>query len=120
MMGTNEARVAGTCGVWLAVMVVAVGAIVTAKVLGGVLVFLIVAILAGVAAAATQAIWGASSQGSTAQNSEKSKRRSRVDRMLERMDDAELDELRARLMSESDGEAVSLNELLAERERRSR
>lgn len=113
----NEARVAGTCGVWLAVAIIGAGALANAFSLGGLFVFLIVAVVAGMGMTATQAIWGKSQENGEV-SVEKSKRRSRVDRLLEKMDDAELDELRARLMSESDGEAVSLNDLLAERERR--
>jgi hypothetical protein len=54
------------------------------------------------------------------ERSEKSKRRTRVDDMLDSMSDREVDELRMRLIEESDGEAVGLNDLLAERERQRR
>ncbi len=116
-MGNNEARVLGTFFIWLAVAIIGAGAMVNAITLGGIIVFLIVAIVAGMGMSATQSIWGKGHENAES-DSEKSKRRSRVDRVLERMDEADLDELRARLMSESDGEAVSINELLAERDRR--
>ncbi|MBL8121075.1 MAG: hypothetical protein JNJ78_26475, partial [Anaerolineae bacterium] len=48
---------------------------------------------------------------------EKAKRRSRVDRMIDRMDERDLAELRARLAENNDGEMVSLDELLQEKER---
>jgi hypothetical protein len=116
-MDRDIARVVGTCGIWFAVIIIGVAAITNAMFMNGVLVFLLVMIMAIAAASATQSIWG-HAHAETSQNADKIKRRSRVDRVLERMNDDELDELRARLMSESDGEAVSLNDLLAERDRR--
>jgi hypothetical protein len=54
-------------------------------------------------------------------NSEKAKRTNRVSRMLDSLSDDELDELRARLMAEQDGEInTTLEELLAERDQRRR
>ncbi|MEZ4669865.1 MAG: hypothetical protein R3E39_18325 [Anaerolineae bacterium] len=48
------------------------------------------------------------------------KRHSKIERLMNRLDEHELEELRTRLMIEQDGEAVSLDELLAERERQIR
>lgn len=69
------------------------------------------------AAIVTEKIWAVSGE-SPVIAAEKAKRRSKVDRMLERLDDQELAELRARLMSEQDGEAISLEDLLDEQARR--
>jgi hypothetical protein len=57
----------------------------------------------------------------TVTESEKAKRTNRVSRLLDTLSDDELDELRARLMAQEDGEInTTLEELLAEREERRR
>jgi hypothetical protein len=67
------------------------------------------AVLAG-----NQIVW---KNTNTIEASEKAKRRSRVDRLLDRMNDADLAELRDRLMSEQDGELASLDDILSEHKR---
>ncbi len=116
-MSNNEARTVGTCGIWFAVMVLGAVAITNAATLGGVLVFLIVATIAAMAVGGMQFVWSGTSQ-SDSEKSEKVKRRSKVDRMLEKLNDDDLNELRDRLMRESDGETVSLEELMRERKQR--
>ena len=51
---------------------------------------------------------------------EKAKRRSKVQRLVDGLDDRELDELRTRLMSSDDSEATSLEELLKANSRQRR
>ncbi len=113
----NLARLLATCVIWLAAM----GTIIALAVTGSEALnnFIVVAIVMGAAAGATIPIWTASQGESAAlRESGKSKRRSRVERMLESMDDRELEELRARLDDSVDGEMVTLDEVLAERRRR--
>lgn len=66
---------------------------------GGVFVFLIVTVLQPEWACRRPSRMG-KRPGKRSSDSEKAKRSSRVDRVLERMDEADLDELRARLMSQ--------------------
>lgn len=84
--------------------------------------FLIVAILGGVGWFATDAVWdGAKAKDQRKQEeTEKAKRRTRVDAMVDDLSQGELRELRSRLMSDSDGELVSMDDLLREQRRNSR
>src|SRR5262249_43989166 len=116
-MNNNEARVIGTFLVWLALTVILVTAMVSHVTINGdyLLGGTVVLLIAG--SITTRAIWrSGDGDHSAIQSAEKSKRRTKLDRMLARLSDDELDDLRTRLMSESDGEAVSLEELLAERD----
>jgi hypothetical protein len=118
-MNNNESRLMATFLVWLAFTVIMVAAMVTGALVNSGAFFLIGFIILVVAVGtSTQAIWKYGSGADSGEMAEKAKRRSKVDRILDRMDESQLDELRARLLDEPDGEAVSLNELLAERERR--
>lgn len=109
-MNDTEARVGGTFFIWVAFTVVSVASIVNSEVIGGFL-FLIMILLVGAAVSATQAVWkgaGADKRG----ESEKSKRQDRLDKVIAKLSDEDIDELRARLLADGDGEAVSLDELL--------
>jgi len=119
-MPINETRLLATFFIWLSFTVTMVAAMVTDVAVNSGIFFLIgFAIFVIAAAAATMAVWKFGSPDASAQASEKAKRRSQVERLLERMDEGELDELRSRLISESDGEVIGLNELLEhERQRR--
>lgn len=120
-MNDNETRVLATFFIWVAftvTMAVALAANIAAD--SGLFFLIGFGIFVTGVSTATKAVWGYKSSSGSAKTAEKAKRRTQVERLLERMDESELDELRARLMSESDGEAVSLNELLAERERQQR
>jgi hypothetical protein len=121
MMNDNETRLLATFFIWLAFTVTMIASMVTnlARDSGGFFLIGFMIFVIG-AVVATQAVWKYGSAGASPQTTEKAKRRTQVDRLLERMDEGELDELRNRLLSEADGEAVSLNELLAERERQRR
>ncbi|MBZ0281251.1 MAG: hypothetical protein K8L97_10965 [Anaerolineae bacterium] len=114
-MPDNLARLLATVSIWAA----ALGIMIAMAVTGQEINFIIVAIVMGTSAGATATIWGNTHNDRSAEReSEKSKRRSRVERMLESMDDRELEELRARLDENVDGEMVTLDEILAERRRR--
>jgi hypothetical protein len=121
MMNNNETRLMATFLIWLAFTVTMVTAMVTgiASDSGAYFLAAFTIFVIGVSVATT-AVWRYGSSDTSAQSSEKTKRRSQVERLLERMDENELDELRTRLMSDSDGETVGLGELLAERERQRR
>lgn len=83
------------------------------------------AVFGVITAAATHSIWnstlGVNSADQEQAQAEKSKRSadSRVSKLLASLDDNELDDLRQRL-SAQDGELLSLDDLLQERNRRSR
>jgi hypothetical protein len=109
-MGNNEARLGATCFVWTAMTIITV-----AMLAAGQFSFVIALVFAFAAFGTTAAMWNnrIDSQEDKAQ-AEKAKRRGRLEKFVDQLDDEELDELRARLMSESDGEAVSLDELMNE------
>ena len=115
-MGQNETRFGATLAIWIAVTVIAVTAMVTGIKLDGVALFALFFVLIVGAAGGTAAVWnsGNSNEGA-AESAGKSKRRSKVERLVEKLDEHELDELRTRLMSGNDGEVVSLDELMGER-----
>lgn len=111
----NLARLLATAVIWMAVTGIMISMAVTNTDIN----FIIVAIVMGTGAGATASIWNAShGEKAALSQSEKSKRRSRVERLLDSMDDRELEELRARLDENVDGEMVTLDEVLAERRRR--
>ncbi len=114
-MGNNWARMIATGFIWGAFTLVAVAALMRDVSIDGGPLVLIAAFMIGGTVAATNFIWNGSGSERAAIEAEKSKRSGRVDRVLEKMSGAELAELRARLMADYDGEAVSLDELLAER-----
>jgi len=113
----NLARLLATAVIWLASMGIIIALAVTgSEALNN---FIVVAIIMGTAAGATASIWNAAhGEKAALSQSEKSKRRSRVERLLDSMDDRELEELRTRLDENVDGEMVTLDEVLAERRRR--
>jgi hypothetical protein len=114
-MNNMEARVLATFFVWTAFTIIVVAAMVSHINVDAFAGIVLTIILAGSASGATSAIWKggkADEEGSA----EKAKRRNNVDRVLERLSDQEIEDLRARLIGESsDGEAVSLNELIQRR-----
>jgi hypothetical protein len=116
-MNETEARVASTAFVWLSFTVIAVTAMVRDlnidNFMGAFLAFMLVI----AAISSTKYIWRGVRRDDAAEEAEKTKRSGRVDRMLERLNERELDELRSRLINDSDGEAVSLEDVLQARRR---
>ncbi|MCB9451106.1 MAG: hypothetical protein H6672_06680 [Anaerolineaceae bacterium] len=112
-------RTIATVAIWMMVTGIIITGMIMEYDAGGIAVL---ALIMGIGAAiATEKIWlteGESKDARDRERREKAKRRSMVDRMLERLDESQLNELRARLMSEQDGEAVSLEDLLEEQARR--
>ena len=113
-MSNNEARSASSFFVWTAFTIVGVAAIVNGSNMSTFTSVVLAIILAGSAVTATQAIWK-NHDTDEGKADEKHKRRTQVDRMLERLSDREIEDLRARLIADSDGEAVSLDELIQRR-----
>lgn len=113
-MDRNLARLITTAIIWTALAVMGITAMVTNTDLD----FWVVLIGLAAGTVSTMFIWDDHATG-VAGSAEKSKRSGRVDRVLEKLNNAELEELRARL-TESDGEMLTLDQLLAERERRMR
>lgn len=113
------ARMISTVTIWLMVTGIIITGMIMKYDAGGIAVL---ALILGIGAAiATEKIWQARETGEepqTRRQQEKAKRRNTVDLLLERLDETELDELRTRLMGDHDGEAVSLEDLLAEQARR--
>jgi hypothetical protein len=98
------------------VTIIAVSAIIN-QVSGGTLA-LLTAILAVTAASATTAVWRDRHGSATAvEAAEKAKRHSRVERLMEQLDDRDIAELRARLAANEDGDAVPLEDLLRRQSR---
>lgn len=118
-MKEHEVRLTATAIIWTAFTIVMIAALIFSDRLTSGMILALAFMFTLAAVGATQMIWKHPTELHS-ESAEKSKRRTRVDAMLERMDDAELDELRMRLLSDSDGEAVGLTELLAERERQRR
>jgi hypothetical protein len=114
-MNNTEARVGATFFIWVAFTVVSVAAIVNSSDIGGLL-FLIMILLTGGAVTATKAVWTGVENDSQS-GSEKSKRQGKLDRVMARLTDQDIEELRARLMADGDGEAISLDELMHRRDR---
>lgn len=102
--------------IWACVTGISITAMVNSVFMDPVFVMIICGVALGSAAITTTRIW--SGEHAPVGETEKLKRQSRVDQILAKMSDSDLDELRARLM-ESDGESTSLEALLSQRERRS-
>lgn len=120
-MSDNDARAAGTFMIWTALTIITVAAMVTNIDVNGAYLFagIIALIIAG--AVTTGAIWRSGRRDSDdSHHAEKAKRNGKVERLLARLDERDLEELRSRLLSENDGETVSLEELLTDREKKLR
>lgn len=115
IMNNTEARVGATFFIWVAFTVVSVAAIVNSSDIGGLL-FLIMILLTGGAVTATQSVWKGL-QNDNLSEAEKSKRQGKLDRVMARLSDQDIEELRARLLEDGDGESVSLDELMHRRDR---
>jgi hypothetical protein len=113
-MKNTEARAISSFFVWTAFTIVGVAAIVNGSNMSTFTSIVLAVILAGSAVTATQSIWK-SQDADDGNSAEKNKRRNNVDRILERLSDREIEDLRARLMADGDGEAVSLDDLLQRR-----
>jgi hypothetical protein len=109
-MGNNQ-RLAATVVIWLAVMMIGIAAM-GFDVRPDALAWVTTVFVIG-AATSTRSIWrGARSPDPVQVEMEKAKRHGKIDRLMERLNDDDVAELRARLDGDSDGEAVSLDELM--------
>jgi len=116
-MTDNELRISTLGVIWGAYTVIMVAALAAAQTIGSGMILVLAVLLAMVAMGATRVTWRYSTSGALAE-SEKAKRFSRVEQFMQNLSDQELDELRARLTENVDGEMVSLEDVLAERRRR--
>lgn len=119
-MNSNEARLFSTLIVWVAITVIAVALLVFNVTLEGFMAFFLPVLLFFAGMSSMRYIWRESDRGFSRERVEKTKRKSRVERLMATLDEHELAELRAQLMADYDGEAVPLDELLAEYEQRAR
>ncbi|GIL12609.1 MAG: hypothetical protein BroJett038_13290 [Chloroflexota bacterium] len=111
MDSNNLSRTLSTVTIWAALAILGVTAMLT----GTQVDFIMAAVAIGAGMMATIVIWESGKEAGKDQ-AEKAKRRGRLDQMLDRLNEDELAELRSRLI-ESDGEQVTLDDLLAERRR---
>jgi len=109
----NISRVFATGFIWAALTILGVAMMVThIDISSGSLAFMMTALIIG-ATIGTAAIWnGGKTDVDARESSEKAKRRSRVERLMNDLDDRDIEELRYRLMSNDNDEAVPLEELL--------
>lgn len=107
-MTNIQARVLATGLIWTALTVLGVAAMVTAT---GSASFMLFVCIAG-ALIATSVVWkGAEANQSAIEEAEKAKRRTRLDRMMDNLDERELEELRYRLTNDQSDKLVSLDDL---------
>lgn len=110
----NISRVFATGFIWAALTILGVGIMVShATNDGGALVFMVSVLIIG-ATIATSAVWKSDATHATAlEHAEKTKRRSRVERMMDNLSESDMDELRYRLMNtEHNEDPVTLETLL--------
>ena len=108
----NIAKVIGTGIIWGALTILGVAMMVTrASVDGGASAFMVTMLIVG-ATIGTAAIWRGGADADVREQSEKAKRRSRVERLMNDLDERDIDELRYRLMGENTDESVPLEELM--------
>lgn len=119
-MNNNEVRLFSTLIVWTAITVIAISLMIfNVELEGFMAVFIpILLILAGLSS--MRYIWRDSGQDSRSESIEKAKRKSRIEHLVATLNEDELAELRSRLVAGYDGEAVPLDDLLAEYEREGR
>ena len=115
----NIARVFATGIIWGALTLIAIALTVShIDISGGSFVFVVTALIMG-ATVGTLGIWHDSNNTRNAvEESQKAKRRSRVERLMSDLDEHDIDELRYRLMSDRDEESVPLEELMQTGKRR--
>ncbi len=114
----NISRVFATGFIWAALTILGVAMMVThVTISSGTLAFMMAVLVIG-ATIGTGAIWRGGSHDDVQQQSEKAKRHSRVERLMNDLDDRDIEELRYRLMSQNDNESVPLEELMHTSKRR--
>ena len=115
----NVARVFATGIIWGALTILGVAMTVShVDISGFTLTFVMTALIVG-ATIGTAAVWHNNGANTSAQDeAEKLKRRSRVERLMNDLDEHDLDELRFRLMGDANDESVPLEELMQTGRRR--
>ncbi len=113
----NLSRVVSTAFIWVAMAIIMVATVSSPNVNDEWVIPVMGLLVIAGGVVGTGVVWSQGWGQSAGQAAEKAKRSSRIDRFLNTVDERELDELRARLMDEQDGEVVSLEEILQERRR---
>jgi hypothetical protein len=115
----NVARVFATGIVWGALTILGVAMMMTrVEVSSGLAAFMMTILIVG-ATIATSSIWrSGNTETDVREQSEKAKRRSRVERLMSDLDERDIDELRYRLMGDQDEDAVPLEDLMQSGRRR--
>ncbi len=115
----NISRVFATGFIWAALTILGVAMMVThVEVSSGTLAFMMTILIIG-ATIGTASIWkSGNSESDIRRSSEKAKRHSRVERLMNDLDERDIDELRYRLMNQNDEESIPLEELMHTSKRR--
>jgi hypothetical protein len=113
----NLARVISTAFIWSAIAAIMMATVNSPNVNDEWVIPVMALLSIGGGVVGTGVVWSQGWGHAPREAAEKAKRSSRIDRFLNTVDERELEELRARLMSEQDGEVVSLEEILQERRR---
>lgn len=116
----NVSRVFATGFIWAALTILGVAMMVSHLNLSdGILAFMMTMLIIG-ATIGTGAIWrgGQDTREEVQIQSEKAKRRSRVERMIGDLNDRGIEELRSRLMLQEDEDSIPLEELMRTSNRR--
>lgn len=111
-MSTNDARAFSTMIIWAAFTAVMLGVLATADNTSTGFMMIFGIMLGVMAMSATRMVWKYSRESDSPENSEKAKRRNRLDKFVDNLSPNEIEDLRERLSSESDGEVVSLDDVL--------
>jgi hypothetical protein len=110
----NIARVFATGIIWGALTILGIAATVSHVELSSGALTIIMAMLIIGATIGTGAVWkDAGGSVSAKEEAEKAKRRSRVERLMSDLDERDIDELRYRLMGDSDEDRIPLDELIS-------
>lgn len=116
----HVSRVFATGFIWAALTILGVAMMVShINLSDGILAFMMTVLIIG-ATIGTGAIWrgGQDTREEVQARSEKAKRRSRVERLMNDLDDRDIEELRSRLMLQEDEEGIPLEELMRTSNRR--
>lgn len=111
----NLARVISTAFIWVAMAIIMIATVDSPTINEAWVIPVMGLLVIAGGVVGTGVVWSQGWGHAPREAAEKAKRRSRVERVLDRMDETELEELRTRLMGEPDGEMVSLEEVLRRR-----
>lgn len=114
----NLSRVVSTAFIWVAMAIIMIATVDSPSINDDWVIPVMGLLVIAGGVVGTGVVWSQGWGHSPGEAAEKNKRRSRIDRFLDTVDERDLDELRARLMGEQDGEVASLDEVLRERQKK--